>query len=242
MSNYTKKEPETIESLFNKIAPQYDRANSLMSLNLHKKWNKALAKIIRSHSKPQRLLDLCCGTGEIAFETLQQIKSPIEAFLLDFSQNMLDCAREKAETKRLDQHRLHYLHADAHRVPLPSESIDAATIAYGIRNVKNPAGCIQEVHRVLNKGGIFAILELTQPSNPIMKLGHQLYMKAFLPLIGKFIASDKQAYQYLCHSIQEFLKPIELASLLEKQGFHQIAIKPLNGGIATIVMGRKILE
>lgn len=239
MTEYTKNNPKTIESLFNKIAPQYDRANSLMSLNLHKKWNTALSKIILSNGEPDQYLDLCSGTGEIAFTTLKRIQSECEAFLLDFSDKMLSCAKEKSNRMVSHNHRIHYLHADAQEIPLPSESIDAVTIAYGIRNVKDPARCIQEVHRVLRKGGTFAILELTQPKNPLMKIGHKIYMKMFLPVVGKFIASDKEAYQYLCNSIQSFLLPQDLEEILIDKGFQESKIKPMNGGIATIITGKK---
>lgn len=239
MTEYTKDNPDTIESLFSKIAPQYDRANSLMSLNLHKKWNKTLSREILSHGEPGHYLDLCSGTGEIAFTTLRSIKEPCEAFLLDFSDKMLGCAKQKSDKKELRKHRIHYLHADAQEIPLPSSSIDAVTIAYGIRNVHDPVRCIQEVYRVLKSGGTFAVLELTQPDNPVMKLGHKLYMKTFLPVVGKFVASDKQAYQYLCHSIQEFLKPKDLERILLENGFEETAIKPLSGGIATIITGKK---
>lgn len=239
MTKYNKQNPDTIESMFDKIAGQYDVANGLMSLNMHKYWNSQLSKSILNVEDPKSYLDLCAGTGEIAFDLLKKMSFGCEAFLLDFSNEMLSCAKNKADKLPFSQHRIHYIHADAQQIPLPTDSIDAVTLAYGIRNVKNPQKCIGEVRRVLRKGGVFAILELTQPKNGLMKVGHKFYMKTFLPLIGKFIASEPEAYQYLCNSIQEFMLPEELESLLKQAGFQQTSIKSLSCGIATIVQGQK---
>lgn len=239
MNPYTKKDPKTIENMFDNIAPQYDFANSLMSLNLHKGWNEKLAKTVLADGSPKRYLDICCGTGEIAFNLLKHVDYECEAFLLDFSEKMLDCAKAKAGTLPQKQHQMHYLRADAQQIPLPSDSIDAATIAYGIRNVQNPEKCIREVYRVLRKGASFAILELTQPNNQVLKFGHKLYMKAFLPMIGKYVTADRDAYQYLCGSIQEFLKPSDLENLLKKIGYQNTRIQPLTLGVATIIKGQK---
>jgi demethylmenaquinone methyltransferase/2-methoxy-6-polyprenyl-1,4-benzoquinol methylase len=238
MTEYTKEDPKTIEAMFDKIAPQYDKANSLMSMNLHKKWNAKLTQTALE-KETKSYLDLCTGTGEIAFNLMKDNHRDCEAFLLDFSDNMLQCAKSKAATLGFTRHRIHYLHADAQTIPLPSESIDTVTIAYGIRNVQNTEKCVKEVYRVLRKGGLFAILELTQPKNHLMKLGHKFYMKALLPVVGKFIAYDKQAYCYLRNSIQEFLIPEELEKILKNNGFLETKIDPINCGIATILTGRK---
>lgn len=239
MTDYSKEDPQTIKCLFNKIAPQYDRANALMSFNLHKKWNRTLSQMILSKGDPSKYLDLCSGTGEIAFTTLKDMKLPSEAFLLDFSDKMLDCAKNKELTIDPNKHRIHYLHADAQAIPLPENSIDAITIAYGIRNVQNPARCIEEAHRVLKNGGIFAILELTRPTHSIMKMGHKIYTKFLLPIIGRYVASDAQAYNYLQRSIQSFIQPMVLENLLKHAGFKQTLVRPLSGGIATIISGHK---
>lgn len=239
MTKYSKEKPQTIESLFDKIAPQYDLANSLMSFNLHKKWNNALASFVLAAKEPSDYLDLCSGTGDIAFNTLKRVKKKCEAFLLDFSERMLEIAKLKEMELQFPDHSLHYLKADAQMIPLPSNSMDAITMAYGIRNIQNPSLSIQEAHRVLRSEGTFALLELTRPTNFFMKLGHKLYTKSLLPLIGKYTTSDKEAYNYLQTSIQSFIHPKDLEKLFQDAGFQNTAIHSLNGGIATIITGRK---
>jgi len=236
---YQKNNPETIQKMFGSIAKQYDRTNAVLSFNLHRYWNQSLIKAVQSDRPMKQYLDLCAGTGEIAFTFLSQRQTPVEAFLLDFSEEMLSCAQAKEKENPFKQHRIQYIQADAQEIPLPSNSIDCVTIAYGIRNVKNPKACVEEVLRVLRPGGSFAILELTQPDNPIMKLGHKIYLKTILPVVGKVIATNKEAYRYLCNSIQAFTPPAQLESTLKEVGFEKTAQKPLTGGIATIISGSK---
>lgn len=239
MTDYSKEHPESIELLFNHIAKNYDRANGWMSWNLHKRWNRALSSAILSKSQPQRYLDLCSGTGEIAFGVLSQLQNGTEAFLLDFSQKMLECAKEKERVLPLKKHAIHYIQADAQKIPLPDASIDAVTLAYGIRNVQNPQACIRETFRVLKEGGVCAILELTRPRHPFLRWGHLLYTKTVLPLMGRWIASDPEAYSYLKSSIQTFLSPDLLEQILREEGFQETTVVPLTGGIATLFYAQK---
>lgn len=236
---YSKQDPETIQKLFGNIATQYDRTNSVLSFQLHKRWNGELIKAISEGEAPRILLDLCCGTGEIALTYLKKTPVRCQAYLLDFCEEMLQCAKIKAEEQLLHHHTLSYLRADAQNIPLPKESVKACTIAYGIRNVKDPKRCIEEVYRVLEPGGRFAILELTQPENSLLRFGHKCYLRFVLPQIGRLLTKDKAAYQYLCQSIQHFVNPQVIESQMKESGFIQTYRRPLNGGIATIIFGRK---
>lgn len=239
MSDYSKQNPQSIEFLFNHIADSYDRANSWMSWNLHKRWNEALCSKILQAGEPACYLDLCSGTGEIAFRLLSNMQTNSEAFLLDFSENMLRCAQAKAANQRLAKHKIHYLRADAQKIPLEDRSVDAVTLAYGIRNIENPEACVQEIFRVLKPGGRCVILELTRPANRLLRLGHQIYTSLFLPIIGRWVASDRRAYAYLKNSIQAFLAPEQLEAILQRAGFQKTSVEPLNGGIATLFVGNK---
>lgn len=239
---YQKQQPESIQKMFGSIAKQYDRTNAILSFNLHRYWNRELVKTIRQESPCRRYLDLCCGTGEIAYTFLKKANNPTEAFLLDFCQEMLDCAKSKRYSKDVSSHQIQFIQGDAQAIPLPSESIDAVTIAYGIRNVQEPQKCVSDVYRVLRPGGKFAILELTQPSQPVMKLGHKIYLRTLLPVIGKFAAANQQAYEYLSNSIQEFIPSETLEGMLHHSGFTETKRRPLTGGIATIVSGSKPLS
>jgi demethylmenaquinone methyltransferase / 2-methoxy-6-polyprenyl-1,4-benzoquinol methylase len=237
---YNKQDPETIQTLFGSIAEQYDRTNNVLSFQLHKRWNAELIKAIAEKS-PRTLLDLCCGTGEIALNYLKQMPVRCQAYLLDFCEEMLQCAKAKAEDQLLNHHTLTYLQADAQEIPLAKESVKACTIAYGIRNIKDPKRCIEEVYRVLEPGGCLAILELTQPQNKLIRLGHSCYLRFLLPRIGRLLTKNREAYQYLCESIQGFVDPQVIENQMKEAKFVDTYRKPLNGGIATLIFGQKPL-
>jgi len=238
--NYSKQDPKTICSLFDSIADNYDKTNGILSLQLHKKWNSSLIQSVLVPNQPKIFLDLCCGTGAIAYEYLQMPQTrPTVTYMLDFSPNMLKLGQARLNAKELSKHDIHFIQADAELIPLMNESIDCVTVAYGIRNIKNPANCIREVYRVLRPGGVFGILELTEPKNRVLRLGHSFYLRTVLPILGKLCTSNKEAYSYLCTSIPDFIPPEKLRSLLEETGFQKVTVQPLFGGIATILKGTK---
>lgn len=235
---YHKEDPKSIQKMFGSIAQQYDRTNAILSLQMHRYWNKKLIELTLLPQICQSYLDLCCGTGEISFNYLQKCTSVCNAYLLDFCPEMLFHAKEREKTLS-QKHHISYLQADAQQIPLTDESIDCITIAYGIRNIPKPQQCFKETFRVLKKNGKMGILELTQPQNWFLKVGHSLYLNAFIPLMGKLITSNRDAYQYLCNSIKSFSQPIELETMLKTSGFSKTHIIPLTGGIATIIIAEK---
>lgn len=237
---YKKEDPATIQNMFGTIAKQYDRTNAVLSFQMHHLWNRELNRKVIGTSYPVNILDLCCGTGEIGLNYLKNRTGSCEAFMLDFCAEMLECAKEKAKTLHLSRHLIHYLQADAQEIPLPNSSIDCATMAYGIRNIKDPLKSAREVHRVLKEGGTFGILELTQPSNRVVRFGHSMYLQYALPVLGRFLTSNREAYSYLCNSIHTFIPPEKLVEVLESAGFRDIQRQPLTAGIATIITGKKI--
>lgn len=236
---YNKHDPNSIRSMFNSIARQYDRTNTILSFRMHKSWNRILINKAIVPAKPEVFLDLCCGTGAIAFEYLKKAEYPVKTYMLDFSEQMLECAQQQAQNYDFYQHDIHYLQADAQMIPLLGNSVHCATIAYGIRNVEDPHRCIKDVYRVLKPGGTFGILELTQPSQPVLKVAHSFYLKNILPLIGKLVTSNQAAYNYLCNSIHTFIPPEELKQHMKSVGFQNIQSHPLFGGIATVITGTK---
>ena len=239
MNGYDKNSPDSIRQMFDSIARQYDRTNAILSFSMHKLWNKTLIDRAIKPNQPKVLLDLCCGTGAIAFTYLANEERPATAYMLDFSEGMLACAKVNGDRPALQKHDIHYLQADAQAVPLTAESVDCASIAYGIRNIKDPSKCFKEVIRVLKPGGVFGILELTQPSNKILRAGHHFYLKNILPIIGKLAASNEEAYKYLCNSINSFTPPDVLAAMLMDRGFKNVQRHPLMGGIATVFTAQK---
>lgn len=242
MSIYHKEDPETIQAMFNSIARSYDRTNAILSIRMHHHWNQTLVDNVFCKGSCGEMLDLCCGTGEIAFTALQKSIRPSQVTLLDFSEEMLKCAKAKAASfPGSIRDSMTYLQADAQSIPLPNDSFDHATIAYGIRNVKNPSKCIREVFRILKYGGVFGILELTRPENSFLRFGHHLYLRTLLPLLGWCFSANTDAYQYLCRSINTFIEPKEMTDLLEQAGFRDIRRIRISGGIATILIAKKII-
>jgi demethylmenaquinone methyltransferase/2-methoxy-6-polyprenyl-1,4-benzoquinol methylase len=239
MSTYNKNRPQTIQSMFNSIAKRYDRTNAVLSFYLHKQWNCELVKRVQSQQTSHTLLDLCAGTGDIAFHYLQQMKTPCQAYLVDFSSEMLACAEEKAKYLSSTNHSIQYILADVQRLPLSNQTIDCATMAYGIRNIHHPLQALQETFRILKPGACLGILELTRPDNKFLRIGHQLYLKIVLPIVGKWLTANKDAYQYLRNSIHTFIPPQELEDLVKTAGFINTGRYPLAGGIATIITGFK---
>lgn len=240
MHSYNKNKPDSIQSMFDNIADSYDRTNAVLSFYLHHTWNAALVRNVVVPCEPKSLVDLCAGTGEIAFRSIKAVSSLETVQLVDFSAQMLGCAKHKARSMELEKPSISYLQADVQELPLPDNSVDCMTMAYGIRNVANPFQCFREVYRTLEPGGSFGILELTRPSNPFLRAMHFAYLKTVLPLLGKWLTSDKDAYTYLCNSIHTFVKPDELKKTLEETGFRHLRVKPLAGGIATLFIAQKL--
>jgi demethylmenaquinone methyltransferase/2-methoxy-6-polyprenyl-1,4-benzoquinol methylase len=148
---------------------------------------------------------------------------------------MLEVAKKRAVAK----HKLKFIQGDAQKIPLPDHSVEHVTVAYGIRNVKDPSLCFKEVHRVLKPNGTFNILELTEPDNKIIRTGHRLYLTKILPFMGGLITANPSAYSYLSSSIQNFVKPCHLKKLLEESGFKNVTLEPLNFGVAHILRAAK---
>ncbi len=235
---YDKNLPETIQNMFGTIAKRYDRTNAILSFGLHRYWNRSLVKGVAQNEGSW--LDLCCGTGDIAYTYLKGQRTPKQALLVDFCPEMLTCAEEKARKLNLEHHQLSFIQADVQELPIENEAVSVATMAYGIRNVKDPLKCFREVERVLKQGGVFGVLELTQPSNPIMRWGHRVYLRTVLPLLGKWLTDNQEAYQYLCNSIQGFIPPSALEGMLLQAGFKRVTRHPMTFGSATILIGHKL--
>lgn len=241
MAFYDKKSPQTIRLMFDSIANKYDLTNGILSLQLHRYWNHKLIDLLRNGEKEEAsLADLCSGTGDIAFRWLKKSKKPQNVNLIDFSEQMLECAKNKQPKLNIpNYHNIKYITADVHEIPLENCSLDYASMAYGIRNVCSPEKCFQEVYRILKQEGKFGILELTRPSNYFLQLGHKIYLEKFLPMMGKIFTSNKQAYKYLSQSIDKFVHPSELQKMLIDTGFKNVVTKPLSCGIATIIIAEK---
>ena len=227
--------------MFDSIAGKYDITNGILSCQLHRLWNNKLAAALPAMHKGAMLTDLCCGTGDIAFRWLQKNrKQSPRATLVDFSEQMLACAKLKGEKLPLPEaNALAYIKADVQELPLQDASTDYVSMAYGIRNVKQPKECFKEIFRILKPGGTFAILELTRPKGRILASTHNFYLKTLLPLLGKWMTTNKEAYTYLGSSIGEFIDPTAIAEELKNEHFTNISIKSISFGIVTLIVAQK---
>ncbi len=216
-----------VREMFTQIAPHYDLLNHLLSLQLDRVWRARTARRLQSIlDRPDALvLDLCCGTGDLAFALARAGKARIVG--ADFVHPMLVRARKKTAAQPQPANQtsaspMPFFEADALRLPFAGASFDLVTSAFGFRNLANYEAGLREIQRVLKPGGTIAILEFTEP--PDGRLGdlYRWYFCKVLPKIGGLISGDRSAYTYLPNSVARFLRPPELAALMTAVGYHAV--------------------
>jgi len=221
-----------VRDVFDSVADNYDLMNDLMSGGIHRLWKTAMMDWLMPRPG-QHLLDVAGGTGDIAFRFLDRVKGDGTVTVLDINHAMLSVGQDRA----LDQGRLaglEWVNGDAQSLPLPDKSVDAYTIAFGIRNVTDIPKALREARRVLKTGGRFMCLEFSKVSAPVLKEFYDFYSFRLLPEIGGLVAKDKPSYEYLVESIRQFPDADGFAEMLEQAGFHQVKYRKLSGGIAAL--------
>lgn len=216
-----------IREMFTLIAPRYDLLNHLLSFDLDRLWRARVAKLLRPIlSCPDALvLDLCCGTGDLAFALARGGQARIVG--ADFAHTMLVRAKEKCAAPASGAQNnaaasMPFLEADAMRLPFADASFDLVTLAFGFRNLANYEAGLQEIHRVLKPGGTVAILEFTEPPDTLFGRLYRWYFCEVLSRIGGLISGHPAAYTYLPKSVARFFRPLELASLMTALGYHSV--------------------
>ncbi|MEM0914039.1 MAG: bifunctional demethylmenaquinone methyltransferase/2-methoxy-6-polyprenyl-1,4-benzoquinol methylase UbiE [Planctomycetota bacterium] len=236
-----------VERMFAAIAPWYDFNNRVLSLGLDQRWRKVAVDMAELRPT-DRVLDVACGTGDLTLAFADRLASlspnPPRVIGLDFTFAMLPIASDKSRQRRPPAdppiHPSAFGAADAMRLPLPDASFDVVSIAFGIRNVVDPAAAIAEFFRVLRPGGRLVILEFATPRNPVFRLGNAIYCNHVLPLLATLISRDRSgAYRYLPKSIATFTQPEQLAEIGKKAGFTDPAIRRLTLGTAAITRLRR---
>lgn len=239
MDSYSSSQPQSIQEMFATIAKGYDRANDLLSFGTYRYWNALFVKNVFNENAQQNILDLCAGTGDIAFRILKKSKVLQNVSLVDFCSQMLQEAKKKALVFDKKGHKISIVQGDAMNLDFQDSSFDLLTMAYGIRNVKDPRKVFLESHRVLRPGGVLGVLELTRPKNPFFLSIYLLYLHLVLPLVSKLFFSNKKAYLYLAKSISDFQSADSLKSLLLDLGFENVKVISLFGGICSIIKAKK---
>lgn len=219
--------------MFDRIAGRYDAMNSAMSAGLHHQWRRRAADRAEL-DRGGEALDVCCGTGDLAIELRRRVGPEGRVVGCDFSEPMLDLAREKAEGVGFGDVRFEW--ADALELPYEAASFDAVTVGFGVRNLAELDRGLSEMARVLRPGGRLVILEITRPTRAPLSSFYSLWFDRLVPLVGRF-ASDGAAYSYLPASVRAFPAPERLAELIAEAGFERVRWLTLAGGIVAIHSG-----
>jgi len=224
-----------VTKMFDTISKEYDGLNRVISFGIDVKWRNKVVKIV-SDKKPENILDIATGTGDLAISlTATNAK---EIIGLDISDGMLEVGRNKISAKELDDI-ISMVIGDSEDLPFKDNTFDAITVAFGVRNFENLEKGLAEILRVLKPNGIIVILETSVPINPIYKAGYNIHTKFILPIIGKLFSQDKVAYSYLSESASVFPYGEALNNILRKIGFINVEDKPQTMGVATIYTASK---
>jgi demethylmenaquinone methyltransferase / 2-methoxy-6-polyprenyl-1,4-benzoquinol methylase len=219
--------PDAVRTMFDRIAPVYDTMNRAMTAGLDRRWRAETARAVVSPG--DRVLDSCCGTGDLAIACLRAGGGRVTA--LDFSERMLERARKKSDE-------IEWIEGDALALPFADGSFDAATVGFGVRNLEDLGKGLGELRRVLRTGGRLAILEITTPRG-LLRPFYKLWFDVLVPLAGKLLPGGS-AYTYLPASVRRFPEAKELAELMESAGFEQVRYRFFAGGIVALHTGAAV--
>ena len=225
-----------VEQMFDNIAPTYDRLNHRLSWNIDKGWRRKAIQQLKPYA-PKRLLDVATGTGDFAIQACQMLPD-VHITGIDISEGMMEVGRKKVSQTGLSE-RIRFEREDCTRLSYPDATFDAVTAAFGIRNFDNLDQGLAEMCRVLRKGGVLSIVELTSPvSFPMRQLFH-VYAHTVLPVYGRLISRDNSAYSYLTKTIEAFPQGERMVGILLKAGFSEASFRRLTFGICTMYFAIK---
>ncbi len=229
---------EKVVGMFNSIAPTYDFLNHFLSLNIDKVWRRKLVKLVAPY-KPERILDVASGTGDLAI-ALNKLK-PSGIVGVDISEGMLEVGRKKIARKGLSNV-ITLLYGDSENLPFPTNSFNAVTVSFGVRNFAHLDLGLSDMCRVLKPGGVVAVLEFSMPRRfPVVQL-YKFYFLKMLPFFGKMFSGHSDAYTYLPESVLQFPSGEKFLRLMEEAGFSNVKEKRLSFGIASIYTGEKLVK
>ena len=227
---------EMVRGMFNDIAPTYDKLNHILSLDIDKLWRKRVVRIVRKLGA-KHIMDMATGTGDLAIAMARKIEGST-IYGADFSSEMLAVAKQKIEQLGLSK-RISLTECNAEDIPLADEVVDAATVAFGVRNFEHQKEALTEMMRTIKKGGHLIVLEFSNPKCAIVRWFYRLYSHYILPAVGRLVSKHATAYTYLPDSIDKFASPEQFAALLKEVGFDRIERKSQSMGIAHIYISHK---
>ena len=234
MQQYLQNKKGLVQSVFDQVYDQYDLMNDFMSLGVHRLWKKNLLNMMNP-SPNQKLVDVACGTGDIAELFLNRVNKSSQITCIDPNISMIKKGKEKLSKFE----NLNWIIGQAERLPVKDNSFDLYTISFGLRNTKNLDYALSEAYRVLKPGGRYFCLEFSKIQNLDLNFLFKNYSK-IIPSIGKLIVGRKEPYEYLIKSIEEFISQDELLNLMIKNNFKKCSYRNLSGGVVSIHTGWKI--
>ena len=227
-----------MRDMFASIAPRYDRANRLLTAGLDERWRRRAITLLAPPAHG-RLIDLCCGTGDLVFHLLRHDPS-LQVTGIDFCEPMLERARARAVGATRASHATpEFLEGDVSALPFADESFDGATMGFSSRNIVDLESCLREVRRVLRPGARFVNLDVSKAPNPLWKSAFDLYFYGVVPTVGGWIGGSKAAYRYLPQSLLHHPNAPALRERFVAAGFREAGFIALMGGSIAIHYGTK---
>ena len=233
MQQYLQNKKGLVQNVFNQVYDRYDLMNDFMSLGIHRLWKKSLLNMMNPSSN-QNLIDVACGTGDIAKLFVKHVNKLSRIACVDPNKGMISKGKEKLSKFK----NINWIISPAEKIPLSDNLFDFYTISFGLRNTANIDKALSEAYRVLKPGGRFLCLEFSKIQNTNLETLYKNYSK-IIPSIGKFVVGEKQPYEYLIKSIEDFLNQEELIDAMVKNNFKKCTYRNLSGGIVSIHSGWK---
>ena len=233
MQQYLQNKKGLVQNVFNQVYDRYDLMNDFMSLGIHRLWKKSLLNMMNPSSN-QNLIDVACGTGDIAKLFVKHVNKLSRIACVDPNKGMISKGKEKLSKFK----NINWIISPAEKIPLSDNLFDFYTISFGLRNTANIDKALSEAYRVLKPGGRFLCLEFSKIQNTNLETLYKNYSK-LIPSIGKFVVGEKQPYEYLIKSIEDFLNQEELIDAMVKNNFEKCTSRHLSGGIVSIHSGWK---
>jgi len=229
-----------VNDVFHSVARRYDLMNDLMSLGLHRAWKDVLVTAVNPpRQAPFAVLDIAGGTGDIALRIIEAGGAQTRVTVCDINPDMLEVGRQRAAIYS-GEAAITFAEANAEALPFADRSFDAATIAFGIRNVPRIERALAEAFRVLKIGGKFVCLEFSSVDVPALDRLYEFYSFNVIPALGRVVVGDAESYRYLVESIRRFPKPQAFAAMLRAAGFARVSFQAMSGGIVTLHSGWRL--
>lgn len=227
---------EGVKKMFDNIAPEYDKLNHILSLNIDKRWRKKAVRELADEPRPLKVLDVACGTGDFTIEIAQKVAPGSEVVGVDISDGMIAVGVEKLAKLGLD---VNLEVADCESLPYDDNTFDRISVGFGVRNFEHLELGLSEMYRVLASGGKLIILELSVPSNAFIRWCYKLYFLKILPFVGGLVSGNRGAYEYLPSSVLRFPGPDKFMPMLKDAGFETVEHRSLTFGICRMYIGKK---